>query len=43
MGADFYREVFAPVIEKARASGESYEDIRDRLRRRWKAAPANPG
>jgi hypothetical protein len=39
MGADFYAEVFAPAVEKARASGQSYEDIRDRLRRRWKAAP----
>ena len=36
MGADFYREVFEPAVRDARASGQTYESIRDRLRRRWK-------
>jgi hypothetical protein len=39
MGADFYREVFAPAVDKARSSSQPYEAIRDRLRRRWKPAP----
>jgi hypothetical protein len=39
MGADFYREVFGPALRTAHASGQTYESIRDRLRRRWKPAP----
>ncbi len=39
MGRDFYDEVFAPAVRDARASGQSYEAIRDRLRRRWKPEP----
>src|SRR5712691_4575551 len=39
MGAEFYREVFAPVIRDAHTSGQTYESIRDRLRRRWKPEP----
>jgi hypothetical protein len=39
MGADFYREVFGPAVRDARASGQTYESIRDRLRRRWKPEP----
>ena len=35
MGEDFYREVFAPAIRAAIEAGESYEDIRDRIRRPW--------
>ncbi len=40
MGAEFYREVFSPAVAAARERGQSYEDIRDRLRRRWKPSPA---
>jgi hypothetical protein len=40
MGADFYRDVFAPAVREAHSSGQTYESIRDRLRRRWKPAPA---
>jgi hypothetical protein len=36
MGADFYKEVFEPAVREARSSGQAYESIRDRLRRRWK-------
>ena len=39
MGAEFYREVFAPAIRQAHSSGQTYESIRDRLRRRWKPEP----
>jgi hypothetical protein len=39
MGRDFYRQVFAPAIREARSSGQTYEAIRDRLRRRWKPDP----
>jgi hypothetical protein len=28
--------VFAPAVREARAKGETYESMRDRLRRRWK-------
>jgi hypothetical protein len=35
MGEDFYREVFAPAIREALEAGESYEAIRDRIRRPW--------
>jgi hypothetical protein len=41
MGVDFYQRVFAPAVREARAQGDSYESMRDRLRR-WKPAqPAN--
>ena len=36
MGAEFYDKVFVPAIEQARAAGESYEDIRDSIRKTWK-------
>jgi hypothetical protein len=36
MGAAFYDRVFVPAIEQARAAGESYEDIRDSIRKDWK-------
>jgi hypothetical protein len=36
MGAEFYQRVFAPAVRVARAKGETYESMRDRLRRRWK-------
>jgi hypothetical protein len=36
MGQDFYQKVFVPAIEKARAEGKSYEDIRDDIRGDWK-------
>jgi hypothetical protein len=39
MGANFYREMFAPAIREARSGGKTYESIRDRLRRRWKPDP----
>ena len=38
MGAEFYQRVFAPAVREARAKGDSYESMRDRLRRRWKPA-----
>jgi len=38
MGAEFYRDTFEPAVREARAQGQSYEAIRDRLRRRWKPA-----
>jgi hypothetical protein len=37
MGRDFYQEVFAPTIRAERDKGRTYESMRDRLRRRWKA------
>jgi hypothetical protein len=36
MGRDFYYDVFVPAIIEARAHGESYEDIRDSIRKPWK-------
>jgi hypothetical protein len=39
MGPEFYREKFAPAIHAAHSSGQTYESIRDRLRRRWKPDP----
>lgn len=36
MGAEFYDRVFVPAIEQARAAGESYEDVRDSIRKEWK-------
>jgi hypothetical protein len=38
MGDDFYEQVFVPAIEQARAEGETYEDIRDAIRKNWKPA-----
>lgn len=38
MGADFYRDVFAPAIAEAFAQGKSYESIRDTIRREWGVA-----
>ena len=35
---EFYQRVFAQAVRDARAKGESYESMRDRLRRRWKPA-----
>src|ERR687885_479156 len=40
MGRDFYDQVFAPAVREARASGQTYEAMRDRLRRRWKPSAA---
>jgi hypothetical protein len=37
MGANFYREVFAPAIEAAHREGKSYESIRDAIRKDWKS------
>jgi hypothetical protein len=36
MGTSFYDDVFVPAIERARAKGESYEEIRDEIRKDWK-------
>jgi hypothetical protein len=36
MGTNFYRRVFVPAIERARERGQSYEAIRDSIRREWK-------
>jgi hypothetical protein len=36
MGAAFYDTVFVPAITEARAHGESYEAIRDSIRKGWK-------
>src|ERR1051326_1422511 len=41
MGADFYKELFAPAIRHERELGHSYESIRDRIRRRWKPVRDN--
>jgi hypothetical protein len=38
MGREFYADEFAPAIRHAREDGQSYESMRDRLRRRWKPA-----
>ena len=38
MGPEFYREVFVPAIQQARAHGRSYEAIRDAIRRPWRSA-----
>ena len=35
MGQAFYREAFQPPIQKAWEAGQSYEDIRDKLRNDW--------
>lgn len=36
MGKVFYKDVFVPAIEEARADGKKYEDIRDDIRADWK-------
>lgn len=36
MGAAFYDQVFVPAIEQAHVAGESYEDVRDSIRKEWK-------
>jgi hypothetical protein len=36
MGKTFYARIFAPAIKKAYEHGESYEQIRDKIRREWK-------
>lgn len=40
MGAAFYDDVFVPAIAEARQRGESYEAIRDSIRKGWK--PTTP-
>jgi hypothetical protein len=36
MGPKFYEDVFVPAIAEARERGESYESIRDEIRKSWK-------
>jgi hypothetical protein len=36
MGRDFYRQVFAPAIQKAFEQGTEYREIRDSIRLAWK-------
>lgn len=43
MGTAFYAKTFAPAIAAARERGESYEDIRDSIRKEWKPARAKKG
>jgi hypothetical protein len=38
MGAEFYRDVFAPTIEAHFDRGDSYQGIRDFVRKDWKPA-----
>jgi len=38
MGREFYSTEFVRAIRHAREDGQSYESIRDRIRRRWKPA-----
>lgn len=38
LGRRFYAHVFSPALKKAYEAGESYEDIRDKIRRDWKPA-----
>ncbi|HEY7340783.1 MAG TPA: hypothetical protein VH591_07880 [Ktedonobacterales bacterium] len=38
MGSDFYAHVFAPVIARAVSEGQSYETMRDTLRKDWTPA-----
>jgi hypothetical protein len=38
MGPDFYAQVFAPAIARAVSEGQSYETMRDTLRKDWKPA-----
>ena len=42
MGADFYNDVFVPAIDEARDKGETYESIRDEIRKEWKPARPRP-
>lgn len=37
MGSEFYENVFSPAIEKAFESGKDYMEIRDSIRKDWKA------
>ena len=37
MGKSFYTKVFSPAIKKAFEEGKSYKQIRDTIRRAWKA------
>jgi hypothetical protein len=41
MGAEFYREVFAPTLAKHFQRGDRYESIRDNVRRDWKPAQSS--
>jgi hypothetical protein len=43
MGQAFYRETFQPAIQKAWDAGQSYEEIRDKLRNDWNAQRAAAG
>jgi hypothetical protein len=43
MGPEFYAQKFAPAVREARAKGETYESVRDRLRRRWKSIASTAG
>ena len=40
MGPEVYAKVFAPAIAEARDQDETYEDMRDSLRKDWKPAKA---
>ncbi|MFL5760090.1 MAG: hypothetical protein ACJ789_10145 [Thermomicrobiales bacterium] len=40
MSEKFYDAVFVPAIEEARERGESYETIRDEIRKEWKPVKA---
>ena len=37
MGRTFYRRVFAPAIRRARKDGKSYMEMRDEIRKTWRA------
>ena len=37
MGEAFYHDVFQPAIARSWDAGQSYEDIRDKLREEWNA------
>jgi hypothetical protein len=37
MGESFYHDIFQPAIARSWDSGQSYEDIRDKLREEWNA------
>jgi len=38
MGKTFYQRVFRPAVRRAWDAGQSYEQIRDRLREEWNAS-----
>jgi hypothetical protein len=38
MGPKFYNDIFVPAIAEAREKGESYESLRDEIRKSWKPA-----